>query len=99
MRFAYLAFASVAAPYAIAIDLSASDRIGNGYENFSANFAFPAGVAVGMPTIAIHAFSNSWLRSRKPHPSAVQPGVSAFGKNHWATRFPRNAASVRSLPV
>src|SRR5205823_2358169 len=98
MRFAYFASSVVAAPYAFEIDLSASERIENGNENFSMKCLFASGLSNETPSTTTLAFAYSWLRSRKPHPSFVQPGVSAFGKNHSTRRLPRNSSSVRSLP-
>src|SRR5262245_34730849 len=70
----------------------------NGNENLAANALFSAGVSNDAPRIVTFFFAYSWLRSRKPQPSTVQPGVSAFGKNQITTRLPRNSASVRSFP-
>ena len=48
-------------------------------ENFSANCLFSAGVSKDAPRITAFFRSYSAFRSRNPQPSAVQPGVSAFG--------------------
>ncbi len=56
--------------------------------NFFAKAAFSAGVSKLTPTIAAFFFSYSPLRSRNPQPSAVQPGVSALGKNHITSVLP-----------
>jgi hypothetical protein len=47
--------------------------------NFSANFLFSAAVSKEAPRMIAFFASKPALRSRNPQPSAVQPGVSAFG--------------------
>jgi hypothetical protein len=47
--------------------------------NFFAKAAFAASSSKLTPTTCAFFFWYSELRSRNPQPSAVQPGVSAFG--------------------
>jgi hypothetical protein len=47
--------------------------------NFSANFLLSAALSKDAPRMTAVLRSYSALRSRNPQPSAVQPGVSAFG--------------------
>ena len=47
----------------------------------SANALFSAGVSKETPRTTAPFLSYSGLRSRNPQPSAVHPGVSAFGKD------------------
>ena len=42
--------------------------------------------------------SNSGLRSRKPRPSIVQPGVAAFGYHHSTTHLPLRSDDETSFP-
>jgi hypothetical protein len=77
-RRAYFAFLSSAAPYAIESDLSASLSSANGNEFLSLNALLSAGVSNETPTRTAFFSANFWLRSRKPQPSTVQPGVSAL---------------------
>src|SRR5262245_27260079 len=63
------------------------------------NAALSAGLSNEIPRTKTPAFSYSEWRSRNPQPSAVHPGVSAFGKNHRTRRFPRNSSRVRIFPV
>jgi hypothetical protein len=47
--------------------------------NFSANALFSAGVSNDAPRMTAFLALYWAFRSRNPQPSAVQPGVSAFG--------------------
>ena len=47
--------------------------------NFSANFLLSAWLSNEAPRMTAFLASYWALRSRNPQPSAVQPGVSAFG--------------------
>jgi len=47
--------------------------------NFSANFLLSAALSKDAPRMTAFFRSYSAFRSRNPQPSAVQPGVSAFG--------------------
>src|SRR4026208_1687507 len=67
--------------------------------NFSANALFSAGVSKDTPRITAPCPSESALRSRNPQPSAVQPGVSALGKNHSTTDLPLKSDSFTGLPL
>ena len=58
---------------------SVSEISGNGKLNFFANAAFSAGVSKLTPITCTFFLLYSSARSRNPEPSAVQPGVSAFG--------------------
>lgn len=77
-----------AAPYATPSFRSVSQISGKLKLNFLANAAFSAGVSKLTPRMPAFFFSYSPLRSRNPQPSVVQPGVSAFGKNHITSVFP-----------
>jgi hypothetical protein len=56
--------------------------------NFSAKALFSAGVSNDAPRMTAF-FASYWaFRSRNPQPSAVQPGVSALGKNHSTIVLP-----------
>jgi hypothetical protein len=67
------------APYAVPIVRSVSQSSGKLKLNFSANALLAAGLSNETPMIAAF-FASYWaFRSRNPQPSAVQPGVSAFG--------------------
>lgn len=79
MRFAYSSFALLAAPYAIPILRSVSHSSGNGKSYFSANFALSATESKLTPRSWTFLLSYWSARSRNPEPSAVHPGVSAFG--------------------
>jgi hypothetical protein len=79
MRFAYSSFGESAAPYAMPILRSVSQSSGKGKSNFSANLALSAALSKLAPRMVVFFFSYSPMRSRNPEPSAVQPGVSAFG--------------------
>jgi hypothetical protein len=79
MRRAYSSFAESAAPYAIPIFRSVSQRSGNGKLFFFANLALSPTLSKLTPTIFAFFVSYSSVRSRNPEPSAVQPPVSAFG--------------------
>jgi hypothetical protein len=79
IRFAYSSFGDSAAPYAIPILRSVSHNSGKGKSYFSANFAFAATSSKLTPRTVAFFDSYSAMRSRNPEPSAVQPGVSAFG--------------------
>lgn len=87
------------APYAKAIRRSVSQRIGNGKEYFSLNFRFSAGLSVLIPRITAFLSLKSWIRSRNPIPSTIQPGVFALGKNHRTTRLPAYWLSRCSTPL
>ena len=79
MRRAYSSFASWAAPYAIDRLRSVSHSSGNGKSNFFANAALSFSESKLTPRICAFFDSYSFARSRNPEPSAVHPGVSAFG--------------------
>lgn len=79
MRAAYSCFGSVAAPYARPTLRSVSHSSGKLKWNFCAKAAFSSAVSKLAPRMTAFFFSYSVLRSRNPQPSAVQPGVSAFG--------------------
>jgi hypothetical protein len=79
MRRAYSSFGESAAPYAMPILRSVSQRSGYGKSFFFANFALSSTLSKLTPTIFAFFFSYSPERSRNPEPSAVQPPVSAFG--------------------
>ena len=70
---------SAFAPYAVPIVRSVSLSSGKLNLNFSANALFSAGVSNEAPMMTAFLASYCALRSRNPQPSAVQPGVSAFG--------------------
>ena len=78
-RLALAALVSSAAPYFTPTSRVVSHSSGKLYENFSANALFSSGVSKLMPRISAFFFWYSCLWSRNPQPSAVQPGVSAFG--------------------
>jgi hypothetical protein len=67
------------APYAFAIALSESERRSKLNSNFSANFRFASTLSKLAPRMVASIFPKSRIRSRNPHPSLVQPGVSALG--------------------
>jgi hypothetical protein len=79
MRFAYSSEGLLAAPYAIPIDRSVSQSRGKGNLYFSANLVFAFSSSKLAPRIWVFLAVYSSMRSRNPEPSAVQPGVSAFG--------------------
>jgi hypothetical protein len=79
MRRAYSSFDESAAPYAMPIFRSVSQRRGKGKLFFFANFALSSTLSKLTPTIFAFFSSYSAVRSRNPEPSAVQPPVSAFG--------------------
>jgi hypothetical protein len=68
-------------------------------EYFSANFLFSAGVSKDTPRTTAFFRSYSARRSRNPQPSAVQPGVSALGKNQSTTGLPLKSESLTVFPV
>jgi hypothetical protein len=67
------------APYFSASVRSGSQRSRKGNENFSAKARFSSTVSKLAPRMTAFLDSNSWIRSRNPLPSSVQPGVSALG--------------------
>jgi hypothetical protein len=71
---------------------------GNGNENLRAKAALSSGVSKLAPTISVFRSWKSRIRSRNPMPSAVQPGVSAFGKNQSRTLLPRKSARLSRRP-
>ena len=79
MRRAYSSLGESAAPYARPIFRSVSQSSGKLKLNFWAKAAFSSAVSKLAPRMPAFFFSYSALRSRNPQPSAVQPGVSAFG--------------------
>ena len=87
-RAAFFALVSEHAPYARPSLRSVSQINGKLKLNFFANAAFSSAVSKLAPRTAAPFLSYSALRSRNPQPSAVQPGVSALGKNHSTTVFP-----------
>ena len=68
-----------AAPYLMAMLLSASVSRGKLKLYLRANFALASGLSNEQPRMTAFFWSYSGLRSRNPQPSDVQPGVSAFG--------------------
>jgi hypothetical protein len=86
------------APYAVPILRSVSQMSGKLKLNFSAKLLFSAGVSKETPTIAAPFRSYSAFRSRNPQPSAVQPGVSALGKNQSTTVLPSKSDSLTVSP-
>ncbi len=58
---------------------SVSPISGNPNQYFAANFRFSSDVSKLTPMIVAFFFLYSSVRSRNPVPSAVHPGVSAFG--------------------
>jgi hypothetical protein len=63
----------------VPIERSVSQRSGKLKLNFSANFLLSASLSNEAPMMTAF-FASYWaFRSRNPQPSAVQPGVSAFG--------------------
>jgi hypothetical protein len=87
------------APYAVPIVRSVSQISGKLKAYFSANFLFSAGVSNDTPMMAAFFRSYSAFRSRNPQPSAVQPAVSALGKNQSTTALPLKSESFTVLPV
>ena len=85
---------STLAPYAVPIVRSVSQISGKVKEFFSANLLLSAGVSKETPRIAVFFRSYSALRSRNPQPSAVQPPVSALGKNQSTTVLPLKSESL-----
>lgn len=79
IRAALFADASAHAPYARPTFRSVSHSSGKLKLNFFAKAALSPGPSKLAPRIAAPFLSYSALRSRNPQPSAVQPGVSAFG--------------------
>ena len=61
------------------MERSVSQSSGKGNLYFSANLALAAASSKLAPRISVFFARNSAIRSRNPEPSAVQPGVSAFG--------------------
>ena len=79
MRFAKPAFALSAAPYARPTARVVSQSRGKLKACFFAKAALALGVSKLMPRIWA-PFSSNWrMWSRNPRPSAVHPGVLAFG--------------------
>jgi hypothetical protein len=70
---------STLAPYAVPIVRSVSQMSEKLKLNFSANFLLSLALSKDAPRMTAFLRSHSALRSRNPQPSAVQPGVSAFG--------------------
>jgi hypothetical protein len=58
---------------------SVSQSRGNGKSNFSANRELAAASSKLAPRMVVFFAWYCSMRSRNPEPSAVQPGVSAFG--------------------
>ena len=79
MRFAYSSCGPDAAPYATPMARAVSQSSGKLNLYFSANLAFACSSSKLAPRIWTFFAANSLLRSRNPEPSAVQPGVEAFG--------------------
>jgi hypothetical protein len=67
--------------------------------NFSANFLLSSAESKEIPRMTAFFLSYSALRSRNPQPSAVQPGVSAFGKNHSTIALPLKSESFTVWPL
>jgi hypothetical protein len=61
------------------MERSVSHSSGKGNLYFSANLALAFSSSKLAPRIWVFLDWNSSMRSRNPEPSAVQPGVSAFG--------------------
>src|SRR5262245_4123971 len=67
------------APYFIITFLSGSESSRNGSLYFFVKLAWEVAPSGEMPSTTASCFSIAWYRSRKPHASLVQPGVSSFG--------------------
>src|SRR3989475_10068007 len=78
-------------PYTTLFRSSVAERSGKGKENLRAKAALSAGVSKLAPRMVTLRASKSRIRSRNPLPSAVQPGVSALGKNQSSTFLPRRS--------
>ena len=70
---------STLAPYAVPMVRSVSEISGKWNWNFSANFLLSLALSNDAPRMTAPLASYWAFRSRNPQPSAVQPGVSAFG--------------------
>jgi hypothetical protein len=79
MRRAVDALRSSQAPYARPIVRVVSHSSGKLKPNFFAKAALSSSVSKLMPKISTPFSSKRSSRSRNPQPSAVHPGVSAFG--------------------
>src|SRR5262249_38297980 len=90
---------STLAPYAVPMVRSVSQISGKLKWFFSANLLFSAGVSNDTPRITALFRSYSAFKSRNPQPSAVQPGVSALGKNQSTTGLPLKSASLTVWPL
>ena len=76
--FPYIIF-SPKAPYFVITFLSGSQSSGKGSLYFFVNFAWASGPSGDTPSTTAPVFLMSPQRSRKPHASLVQPGVSSRG--------------------
>lgn len=99
MRLENAAFSYPDAPYINVSLPSESHSSGNGNECFALKTRLSSAVSVLAPKTTMFRFSNSWILSRNPSPSDVQPGVDALGKNHKINFLPRYCFSVCLLPL
>ena len=79
IRFAFPVAPGSVAPYARPILRSVSQSSGKLKPNLSENALLAFSSSNEIPKMTAFFLSYSDLRSRNPQPSAVQPGVSAFG--------------------
>jgi hypothetical protein len=88
----------VTTPKAVEADLSLSVNRSYEYSALSLNTLLSALLSKLTPAITQFLSVNSWILSRNPLPSIVQPGVSAFGYHHNSAYFPEKSPNDTVVP-
>ena len=86
-----LPVSEVITPKAVDADLSLSVNKSYGYPALALKALLSASLPKLTPTISQFLSLKSWILSRNPFPSIVQPGVSAFGYHHNNTYLPEKS--------